>query len=445
MTDTFDYQIVDTFANYNTKSLLCGKTFTEYHKQILMAIIKYYVNKQFKGYTETERQIITFLENLFDKNPNITFDELKRVFKATSNECLLAYILIAYNDHNIDLILRCMYTFCRVLPFNEKTEWYDNYRLNNYGNPLNMIVRSDYDCSEVYSLKDSSINDDNENEKINTSIELKDYNKVVKRLVGSVRAFIIDHGIYPTGSENKQQNTKQQQINIQHNSKSKMSRNKNKQKNLNMQDIYSNYIRKFNIKGGDIEQYTTDDSVHKFREGKHDEMSLNKTAEQICDECYKRYAYYFGGAHGCDVFDTYLSLSIEELKMFFERYPLAKVGYILNTATYASGRGEHWIALELSKGKAKLICSQASDFSAFHDNGKLDRTLQQNMFGQEHSIVRFQEDNFNCGIFSALSLYELLMTGDISKAVDRIGTNGKSLKQGGNINDIREIWAGTTK
>lgn len=437
MTKLFDYKIEDTFANYNTKSLLCGKTFTEYHKQILMNVIKYYASKNFKGHTETEQHIIEYLESVFEYKPDISFDELKRLFSATSNECLLAYILIAYNDQNLDLILRCMYTFCRVLPFENSTEWYDNYRLNNYGNPLNMIVRSKYDCPEVYSLTNS------DPIPINKSVKL-DFNKVVKRLVGSVRAFIIDHEIYPNETKNIQQNTKRQQINIQHNSKSKTSRNKNKQKNLNMQDIYSNYIRKFNIKGGDIEKYTTDNYVHEFREGKHDDLSLNKTAEQICDECYERYVYYFGGAHGCDVFDTYLSLSIEELKMFFERYPSAKVGYILNTATYASGRGEHWIALELSKGKAKLICSQASDFSAFHDNDKLDLALQQNMFGQEHNIVRFQEDSYSCGIFSALSLYELLMTGDINKAVDRIGTNGEKLKNNKDINDIREIWAGTT-
>lgn len=451
----FDYVIEDTFVKYNTRSLLCGKTFTNYHKRVLLEVIRYYASKQFKGNTDTERQIIEYIQKVFDTKPDISYDELMRLFHATSNECMLAYILVAYNDENISIILHCMYTFCRVLPFNSSTEWYDNYRLNNYGHPLNMIMWNDYDNDDTYTIDRKFPND------INSNVRL-DFNRFVKRLVGPLRAFIIDHGLYPNSTNKPASNT-----NARSNGQSMSVMNAKRGRPKTKQSIdYFKYIdKKYNsrrskltsratmnyvvgnsrgIGGGDVEAFTTDASVTPFRANKQDKLSRNLTAEQICDECYQHYPYFFVGAHGCDVFDTYLSPTIEDLTLFFERYPSAKVGYILNTATYSSGRGEHWVALELSKGKAKLICSQASDFNGFHDDNRLHRTLQQKLYGLEHNMVRFQTDSYSCGIFSALSLYKLLVTGSIDKTVDEIGTNGESLKAGMNINDIRAIWAGTT-
>lgn len=459
----FDYQIVDTFANYDTRSLLCGRAFTNYHKHILLEVIRYYAYKSFKGSTETEQTIIKYIQAVFDSNPNITYEDLMKLLHAKSNECMLAYILVAYNNDNIDIILRCMYTFCRVLPFNTKTEWYDNYRLNNYGNPLNMIMWHDYDCDDVYTLSAPFPND------IDNSVSLN-FNKVVKRLVGSLRAFVIDHELYPNSVKSNgikggtSLHTSAQTLKDNHSRSVSVKstsplvvKHKRILKNTHslpsalsthQSFVNTRYKRRHErlttrFTGGDIESYTSDRPTTPFRSGKNDSLSRNLTAEQICDECYTHYPYFFGGAHGCDVFDTYLTLSIEELTLFFKRYPSAKVGYILNTGTYASGDGEHWVALELSQGQAKLICSQGSGFGSFHDNGKLDRELQRNMYGQRHNIVHFQTDSYSCGIFSALSLYELLMTNSIEASVAKIGTNGESLAKGKDINDIRELWAGT--
>lgn len=513
MTDIqpFSYRIDDTFVKYDTRSLLCGKTFTDYHKKILLEVIRYYASKQYKGNTATENEIIAYVQSIFDRKPNVTYDELMKLFHATTNECMLAYILIGYNDEHLDMILRCMYTFCRVLPFDNSTEWYDNYRLNNYGNPLNMIMWSNYDCNDVYVIDKPFPND------INTGVNIN-YNKVVRRLVGSLRAFIIDHGLFPNevGTTKTNDNSVSSvgsngynSLSTSSNSTSSIaSRSSNyatmggngisktkrmtkpnsghRARNIktyerNITTDYYTFVNKRYTKrmsklknngiiaqrdvtsvtndtngqkgatsgtrgvtGGDIELYTSENTSNTpFRAGKADPLSKGYTAQQICDECYKHYPYYFGGAHGCDVFDTYLSLTIEELDEFFNRYPSAKVGYILNTATYASGHGEHWVALELSKGKAKLICSQASDFNTFHDDGRLHHILQTHMYGLEYNMVRFQTDNYSCGIFSALSLYELLITGSIQSAVDKIGVNGTKIKTGMDINDIREKWAST--
>ena len=142
-----------------------------------------------------------------------------------------------------------------------------------------------------------------------------------------------------------------------------------------------------------------------------------------------------------------LSLSLEEIKQFLERYPSAHVGYILNTSTYASGNGEHWVALELTKGKAKLVCSQQSDFSAFKDGGRLRNELRRLGFGEEWNTKEIQKDDHACGMFSAMSLMKLLQyNSDINKAVDSIGVNmselGKPVGKASNTIKVIENLAG---
>ena len=46
-------------------------------------------------------------------------------------------------------------------------------------------------------------------------------------------------------------------------------------------------------------------------------------------------------------------------------FPSWHIQYVLNTATYASRSGIHWVALEFTDKFAKLICSQASNFGCF--------------------------------------------------------------------------------
>lgn len=396
MDETFAYKISDTFVNYDTRSLLSGKDLNNYNKSILFEVFRYYNNKKIEGNTDTKRKIITFLHKIFQEK-DLDFDKLMRKFDAKSTECLLAYFLIAYKSDNLDLILRCMYTFGRVLPLKNETEWFDNYRLNNYGNPLNMVMWKKFDCDDIYTVNEV------EPKPINKTVQLP-FGKVVKFLVGSLRAFIIDHALYPSSCSSSPSS----------------------------------------LAGGDVEAVVSPGNYSQFRDGLSDLHSRNLNAEQICDECYQHYPFFYGGAHGCDVFDLGMTLTLSEIKSFLERYPSAHVGYILNTATYRSGKGEHWVALEFTKGKAKLICSQQSDFTVFKDGGKLNSTLKQLMFGQEYNPVRVQVDDCNCGAYSALSLYELLCNNsDIRKAVEAIGVNGVNIKPGYDIQDFRKRIAGT--
>ena len=186
------------------------------------------------------------------------------------------------------------------------------------------------------------------------------------------------------------------------------------------------------MQGGDLEQIT----------GGADDLT-------IIDEAYKHYPFYFGGAHGCDVFDiSNMSLSLNEITEFLNRYPSARVGYILNTATYKSGHGEHWVALELTHGKARLICSQQSDFSVFHDGGKLRNTLRSLGYGEEWNNKEIQTENYGCGTYAFISLMELLRFGNIDKAVNAIGVNmenlGKDVNKTSNVDIVREKLVGFT-
>lgn len=389
-----DFHIEDTFTKYHTNSILFGKNITPYAKQIIFEVIKYYQNKDIPGNTELKQKIIKYLHKVFE-DKGLNYDKLMEKFNAQTNECLMAYMLIAYQSENLDLMLRTMYTFGRVLPLDYKTEWFDNYRLNAYGNVYNMVMWKKYDADGVYTI-------DEEPKPINSSVQIP-FNKVVKYLVGSLRAFIIDHELYPS-------NVKDRKVNSS---------------SMGMEPDYES------LAGGDIETIISGQSTPQSNQihGGTDHPSKNKTAEQICDECYLHYPFYFGGSHGCDVFSLGMTLTVKEIKQFLDRYPSARVGYILNTATYRSGKGEHWVALEFTHGKAKMICSQQSDFSVFHDGGELRKNIREICYGEEWNNRLIQMDNHACGMYSAMALLQLLRFGDIDKAVDAIGVNMENLGQ----------------
>lgn len=408
--DVLRFKIVDTFKNYNTNNILFGKKITNYAKVVIMEVIKFYQSRNIKGNTDVKRNIINFLNKVL-KDKDINYDKLMLKFHAESNECLLAYMLIAFQNEELDLMLRTTYTFGRVLPLNSITEWFDNYRLNSYCNGLNMVQYRSYDSKYTYAV-------DYDCQPINNNVEIN-YDRVLKFLVGSLRAFIIDRELYPERIEKKEQH-------------------------------YAHAVQQ----GGNNSDDIASSLLHGIVDGNLNENAFSvpftkKTPKEICDTCYKRYPFFFGGSHGCDVFDmSNLSLSLEEIKQFLDRYPSARVGYILNTATYRSGNGEHWVALELTKGKAKLICSQQSDFSAFKDSGRLNQELQRLGFGEEWNTKELQKDDHSCGMFSAISLLKLLQyRGDIEKAVNSIGVNmeelGKPIGKESNVNLVIEKLAGS--
>ena len=380
------FKIKDTFIQYDTNSMLFGKTITRYAKKIIFEVIKFYNESATPGGSEQRQQIIKYLKKVFEKK-DLNYDKLVEKFNAKTNEALLAYMLLAYQNDNLDLMLRTTYTFGRVLPLNYKNEWFDNYRLNAYGNVLNLTMWNKWDANDIFSV-------DYDPEPINRSVRLSSYGRTLKYLVGSLRAFIVIHKLWPDGMGGA------------------------------------------SITGGCKED---EPGYAKLFGGMSDEAT--------CDEAYEHFPFYFGGAHGCDVFDMpSISLNLDEITEFLNRYPSARVGYILNTATYASQNGEHWVALELTKGKARMICSQQGDFTSFHDGGKLRNKLRELGYGEEWNNREIQTENYGCGTYAFISLMELLRFDDIDKAVDAIGVNmeklGKEVGKESNVDIVREKLVG---
>lgn len=473
------FTIKDTFLNYNTKSMLFGTHITPYYAKLITEIVKYYNSRNIRGNTELKRSIISYIKRVIDKNGgDINFMKLMKAFNAQTVECLLAYLLIAFQHNRLDLILRTTYTFGRVLPLKYKTEWFDNYRLNAYGNVLNMVMWEKYDKPGIWTISE-------EPKPIDKSVKLN-FGRVIKFLVGSLRAFIILNDLLPgsnnamtggsntnsivhSGGEDHDMNNfnfdeliDQSVVNENDNNNDEVQElpdfiNDETLHNYSIDEEYNyndyNQVSE-SINNSVSNEEVTDgsgDCFDNLNEDYENFVSLIKGGkmnnEEVCDMCYEHYPFFFGGAHGCDVFDIpNMGLSINEITKFLQRYPSARVGYILNTATYRSGRGQHWVALELTKGKAKLVCSQNSDFDVFEDGGVLRSSLSKNMYGMEHNDRSIQRDNYACGTYAFVSLMELLRFGDIKKAVDAIGVNmsnlGREIGKASSADKVRETIVG---
>jgi hypothetical protein len=147
------------------------------------------------------------------------------------------------------------------------------------------------------------------------------------------------------------------------------------------------------------------------------------------DDLNEKYPYYTYQCHGCDVFDiSDRSCSISDIKEFCDRYPNSIVGGILNTETYASGKGQHWVCLLFRDSTVYLMCSQAGDFSSFHDQGKLLKQLTQFGFGQKYNSETIQKDGSNCGLYSTLfNLVSIIQLDKINNKTIGQNMNGGKL------------------
>lgn len=174
------------------------------------------------------------------------------------------------------------------------------------------------------------------------------------------------------------------------------------------------------------------------------EMSAEKALE-ILDTLNLKYPYHTGCTHGCDVFwipDK--SVSIHDIAQFTKRYPESVVGYILNTKSYKSGRGQHWIAMLYKFNQCYLICSQGSNFNAFDTYAKLMTELGNENFGVQYSGTVFQHDGSNCGLYSVLSnlVFMILLDKanrenekiDLYNVATYIGDNAKNIDNKGIYN-----------
>lgn len=185
----------------------------------------------------------------------------------------------------------------------------------------------------------------------------------------------------------------------------------------------------------------------------HNNIS-NEEATSLLDKLVVKYPYYTYGCHGCDGFgSSMLSTTLTDIYEFTGRYPYVVVGGILNSRTYASGRGEHWTANMFINQQCYLMCSFGSSFNGLYTQDSKQAFLDKLInigFGMRYNGVKIQEDSCNCGIYSVLfnllTLVKLKEKNngaliDIPQVINMIGKNGNKINKKG-IYRIKEIIVG---
>ena len=184
-----------------------------------------------------------------------------------------------------------------------------------------------------------------------------------------------------------------------------------------------------------------------FIETGKENVETDEEALKILDKLVLKYPYFTGCAHGCDVFKyKHLSPTIKDISEFMKRYPKTIVGYVLNTSTYASGNGRHWVALIFKGSEVHLFCSQGGDFSCF-DDPDLIKDINRCCITTINSSVTIQTDNCNCGIYAVLAnlICVLYCSGNQKMSnkhlIEHIGKDAKKLNKSG-IFKIKEKLCG---
>ena len=184
-----------------------------------------------------------------------------------------------------------------------------------------------------------------------------------------------------------------------------------------------------------------------FMEIGKENVETDEEALKILDKLVLKYPYFTGCAHGCDVFKyKHLSPTIKDISEFMKRYPKTIVGYVLNTSTYASGNGRHWVALIFKESEVHLFCSQGGDFSCF-DDPDLVKDINSCCITTINSSVTIQTDNCNCGIYAILAnlICVLYCSGNQKMSnkhlIEHIGKDARKLNKSG-IFKIKEKLCG---
>lgn len=383
--------IADDLKNVHTNTMIRKDAMSSTDSDTVLKIA-YLYDANYGAIDAESREAYMSISSALAKKPT-TVDELMRSIPGCdSYESLMAHMFVAWPaTHDLLKIAAAVNT--RVPPFTKRGEWFDNFRLNNYGYQLATVMFNEFDKADAntYVVANPAPADMNE------SVMLIDPIECVKYLVNSYRLFEWYARDFSVHDVNK----------------------------------YKNFFK----------YYDSIDDVE---------------AQKICDAIYMRHPFHFGGAHGCDVFEIGKTPNWNALAAFTSRYPSSMIGYILNTETYASGRGQHWVAFVLKDNMAYLLCSQASSFSCFNDGSKLFRHLTtgnggaHKIFGTVYNDVVIQSDNYNCGTLSSIALYSCIVNYsrnggrlNIGEIIEYMGRDARNLHPGG-ADFIRSKIAGTS-
>lgn len=450
-------KFIDDYVEYDTTSLLCSKTPTKLEKGRIVLVLKYLVNhyksspfsnSEFHKLASKVLNDLTTNSNLVGttetKNKDVEtiklskyYDELKsKIDGCDTNECLLLHAATTYGLTPKSLLMDTIAIHSRVKKLNNKDEWFDNFTLNSYLLQLSTIVYSEYDESTndefiksiEFKPKSGNLTGGTIKHKpicVNQLIHSMLVKHKTKTMLGglvSTNSTNINQ-IGTTNSTNTLTNEPKQSSIVKSNSQTKVRHNIKLTNPKELLYHLGNEYRTFIEFGLTKNEYQTLDDT--------------KITEML-DKLVDKYPYFTGLTHGCDVFTSNYrdkSVSINDIKEFCSRYPTSIVGYILNTETYASGRGQHWVSLIFKNQSCYLICSQGSSFNCFKEP-TLSKEIKSN-FATDYNTKTIQFDSSSCGLYSVLvNLVSILLSGgtrdfDIRAIVDKIGLNAKNINSDG--------------
>lgn len=385
--------IYDVYNDKTQKNILYGRhemNPNKYVKFITTAIIKSYIEDN--NINKLDNNNITKkFTSLYNQNKEFEYDDLIKSFGEISLGCLISNALKGFQHNDLELLIKCHNMFSNPIPLKDgKDTWLDNWSLNGPGYALTFIFNEQFNTSETIAIGNQT-----ERNIINissfkkydyiTQREIKQkYNCVgVLKFVNIFRAFLICNHLLPNCENN----------------------------NIN------------------------------------NDYNISK-ASDIWETSIIYFPVYYIGANACDWYNDEIAPSIESINEFITAFPNTYIISIINVSASYQGGGTHWMGLcFINKDDvkyAKLMCSQASSWSVFTDDGELNNKIKSLGFCQENNMVCLQHDPSNCGVYSLLFLFMIVLyDGDIIKVAKAIGVNAKHIKENGeNIYDIKHTLFG---
>lgn len=364
------------FYSEKQSTLTYGKHISTYGKFIIIEVLIYQVNfnefhEDEDKYQQLKNAIDEIMESKDLSNIDQLWDKLLNKLNLNSPEEMMYFAFEIFKPAYNSLLFRTFYTFGKIKPLSASDSWFDNFRINGLSNGINNIVWQDYDKEKTYGIRRNP-------KPINTSIELTDYERIIRFLVGELRKFIIENDLYQTNEK---------------------------------------YILKI-------------PSNH---------LSDQEICDR-CYMMYP--FYYGGACVCDFYLYEHVNLSIDEIVEFMNRYPSAYIGYVLNTAPFTLHCGKHWICVMFHENVLYVVDSGGKNLSNFLDDGAFKNEINTKGIITQFNPIKFQTDTYSCGMFSVISMYLLLCYDcDIEKAVGKMGHNGSGLVAGKDITSFTQILA----
>lgn len=382
MNDAF----VDDWNGEGQSTLTYGKKISDYGKFIILEVMIYYAKNKQAEKEDQKQQLKVAVEKLLQHQGDINqkWEQFMKDIDVRSAEGVMSFALDTYGKKLDSLLFRTFFTFGKIKPLKSNTEWFDNFRLNGLCNGINNVLWNDNGRNDCYAVGETDSNGITHREilPINKSVECVDYKRVCKFLVGSLRKFIIRNNFYQTTIT---------------------------------------YDIKIPIKG-------------------------NLSYKEICDKCYSVYPFYWAGSHGCDFYlpqFNWMCVNLYETRKFNDRYPSAIIGWILNTATYQSHAGIHWIPVLTKGSNAYIVDSAGKALTNMRDGGAFSNKLSECGYSKNYNTTILQTDGFSCGMFSVISIYLMVCNNcDINETAAKISKNGTGLVEGKTISSFTQVLAG---